>query len=123
MSPDRPARQREWTGLDCPESQRAAEERQRWRQLVKEWTGLDCPESQRAVEETEMEAAGCEIIGGASMTLGVKGQIDREDLIYFTRITNCRGPYYFTRITHCRGPYLCYYFTRITHCRELYLLL
>ena len=37
------------TGLDFPESQRAVEDRQRWRQLVREWTGLDCPESQRAV--------------------------------------------------------------------------
>ena len=37
------------TGLDFPESQRAVEDRQSPRQLVREWTGLDFPESRRAV--------------------------------------------------------------------------
>ena len=55
-------------------AKRRGRQRKRWEDNVKEWAGLDVPESQRAVEDRQMEAAGSEIIGGASTTLWVKGQ-------------------------------------------------
>ena len=44
-------------------------------------TGLDFPEG--CGRQTEMEAAGCEIIGGAPRTLWVKGQIHRNTICLF----------------------------------------
>ena len=45
-------------------------QKNRWEDNIREWTGLDFPESQRAVlRQTEVEAGGCEIIGGAPKNL------------------------------------------------------
>ena len=51
--------------------------RQRWRQLVREWTGPDCPESQRAVEDRH-GGSWSEIIGGAPTTFEIREQTDRQ---------------------------------------------
>ena len=71
---------REWTGLDFPQSQRAEKNRQRWRQLVREWTGLDLPESQRAVENRQRwrQLVARSSVVPLCTTLRVKGQGSRD---------------------------------------------
>ena len=49
-------------------------QRKRWEDNIRDWTGLEFGKSQRAVENREKwKKTGCKIICGASMTLAVKG--------------------------------------------------
>ena len=49
-------------------------QRKRWEDIVREWTGLEFGKSQRAVENREKwRKTGCKIICGAPTTLAVKG--------------------------------------------------
>ena len=58
----------------CEESKKKGRRRKRWEDM--KWTELD-RQSLRAVRKTDRQAADCEIIGGAHMTLWVRGHIDR----------------------------------------------
>ena len=49
------------------------QKKKRWEDNIREWTGLEFAKSQRAAENRKMEETGCEVIGGAPTTLGVKG--------------------------------------------------
>ena len=50
-----------------------------WEDNTQEWTRLEFAKSERAVENWEKkEGTGCEIIGGASTTLAVKGYMTDE---------------------------------------------
>ena len=45
----------------------------RWEDIIREWTGLEFSKSQRAVENREKwKKTGCKIICGAQTTLAVK---------------------------------------------------
>ena len=49
-------------------------QRKRWEDNIREWTGLEFTKSQRAVENREKwKKTGCKIICGAPTTLAVKG--------------------------------------------------
>ena len=56
---------------------RQGEQRKRWEDNIREWTGLKFVKSQRAVENREKwrekKKTGCKIICGATTTLAVKG--------------------------------------------------
>ena len=53
---------------------RQGRERKRWEDNIREWTGLEFAKSQRAVENRgKWRKLDCEIIRGAPMTFAVKG--------------------------------------------------
>ena len=58
------------------ERRRQCGQRKRWEDNIREWTGLEFGKSQRAVENREKWRKlvhGCKIICGAPTTLAVKG--------------------------------------------------
>ena len=58
-------------------TRRRGRQRKRWEDNIKEWTGLDFPETQRAADDRKKRKGGsgdsCKVIGGAPMTLWVTG--------------------------------------------------
>ena len=54
---------------------RQGRQRKRWEDNIREWTGLEFAKSQRAVENREKwkKKTGCKVIYGAPTTLAVKG--------------------------------------------------
>ena len=55
---------------------RQCRQRKRWKDNIREWTGLEFAKSQRAVENREKwRKTGCEVICGVPTTLMVKGQV------------------------------------------------
>ena len=74
-------------------------QRKRWEDNIKEWTGLEFGKSQRAVENREKwKKTGCRIICGAPTTLAVKG------LMMMMMIFHDLQPYYILAdIVTCRN--------------------
>ena len=53
---------------------RQGRQRKKWEDNIREWTGLEFGKSQKAVENRgKWKKTGCKIIGGAPTTLAVKG--------------------------------------------------
>ena len=58
-------------------------QRKRWKDNIREWTGLEFGKSQRAVENREKwKKTGCKIICGAPTTLAVTGLMMMMMMMY-----------------------------------------